>query len=79
MECRLAARLYIKLGERKVDILIKNFLTKMKPIYQLWNRFVKHITQEERWFLVNQLMELTKKEARYPKLTTNRLKAYNLI
>jgi len=36
---------------------------------------VKHITQEERWFLVNQLVELTKKEARHLKLTTNRLKA----
>jgi len=34
MECRLAARLYIKLGGCKVDILIKDSLTKMKPIYQ---------------------------------------------
>jgi len=35
---------------------------------------MKQITQEERWFLVNQLVELTKKEARHLKLTANRLK-----
>lgn len=33
MECRLSARLYMKLGGCKVDILIKDSLTKMKPIY----------------------------------------------
>lgn len=34
MECRLSARLYIKLGGRKVDVLIKDTISKMKPIYQ---------------------------------------------
>lgn len=34
MECRLTARLYMKLGGRKVDVLIKDSLSKMKPIYQ---------------------------------------------
>lgn len=34
MECRLTARLYMKLGGGKVDVLIKDSLTKMKPIYQ---------------------------------------------
>ena len=34
MECRLTARLYVKLGGRKVDVLIKDALSKMKPIYQ---------------------------------------------
>ncbi len=33
-ECRLSARLYIKLGGRKVDVLIKDTLSKMQPIYQ---------------------------------------------
>ena len=36
---------------------------------------MKQITQEERWFLVNQLIELTEKEVKHLKLTTNRLKA----
>lgn len=36
---------------------------------------MKHITQEEQWFLVNQLIELTEKEVKYLKLTTDRLKA----
>lgn len=36
---------------------------------------MKQITQEERWFLVNQLIELTEKETKHLKLTTNRLKA----
>ena len=36
---------------------------------------MKHITQEERWFLVNQLIELTEKEVKHLRLTTNRLKA----
>jgi len=34
LECKLAARLYIKLGGRKVDILIKDSLTSIKPIHQ---------------------------------------------
>jgi len=34
LECKLAARLYIKLGGRKVDILIKDSLTVIKPIHQ---------------------------------------------
>jgi hypothetical protein len=34
MECQLTARLYIKLGGRRVDVLIKDSLSKMKPIYQ---------------------------------------------
>lgn len=34
LECKLAARLYIKLGGRKVDILIKDNLTAIKPIHQ---------------------------------------------
>ena len=34
LECKLAARLYIKLGGRKVDILIKDSLTPIKPIHQ---------------------------------------------
>ena len=33
-ECRLAARLYIKLGGRKVDVLIKDSLTPIKPVHQ---------------------------------------------
>ncbi len=33
-ECKLAACLYIKLGGRKVDVLIKDSLTKIKPIHQ---------------------------------------------
>jgi predicted nucleotidyltransferase len=33
-ECKLTARLYIKLGGRKVDVLIKDPLSKVKPIYQ---------------------------------------------
>lgn len=36
---------------------------------------MKQITQEERWFLVNKLIEVTKKEAKYLKLTANRLQA----
>jgi len=34
LECKLAARLYIKLGGRKVDVLIKDSLTPIKPIHQ---------------------------------------------
>lgn len=34
IECRLAARLYIKLGGRKVDVLIKDSVTPLKPVYQ---------------------------------------------
>ena len=34
LECKLAARLYIKLGGRKVDVLIKDSLTHIKPIHQ---------------------------------------------
>ncbi len=34
LECKLAARLYIKLGGRKVDILIKDSMTPIKPIHQ---------------------------------------------
>lgn len=33
-ECRLAARLYIKLGGRKVDVLIKDSLTTIGPVHQ---------------------------------------------
>jgi predicted nucleotidyltransferase len=33
-ECRLAARLYIKLGGRKVDVLIKEPLTPLLPIHE---------------------------------------------
>lgn len=33
-ECRLAARLYIRLGGRKVDVLIKNPLEPMLPIHE---------------------------------------------
>jgi len=33
-ECRLAARLYIRLGGRKVDVLIKDSLTPLKPVHQ---------------------------------------------
>lgn len=33
-ECRLAARLFIRLGGRKVDVLIKNLLKPDQPIYQ---------------------------------------------
>lgn len=33
-ECRLSARLCIKLGGRKVDVLIKDMLSNMQPIYQ---------------------------------------------
>jgi predicted nucleotidyltransferase len=34
MECRLAARLYIKLGGRKVDVLIKDSLSPSLPIHE---------------------------------------------
>lgn len=33
-ECRLAARLYIKLGGRKVDVLIKDPLRPLLPIHE---------------------------------------------
>lgn len=33
-ECLLSARLYIKLGGRKVDVLIRDKLSEMKPIYR---------------------------------------------
>ncbi|MHB8974679.1 MAG: nucleotidyltransferase family protein [Pirellulaceae bacterium] len=33
-ECRLAARLYIKLGGRKVDVLIKDTLKPLLPIHE---------------------------------------------
>ena len=33
-ECQLAARLYIKLGGRKVDVLIKNPLEPMLPVHK---------------------------------------------
>ncbi len=33
-ECKLAARLYMKLGGRTVDVLIKDALTSPKPIHQ---------------------------------------------
>lgn len=33
-ECRLAAGLFIKLGGRKVDVLIKDPLTPTQPIYE---------------------------------------------
>jgi predicted nucleotidyltransferase len=35
IECRLAARLYIKLGGRKVDVLIKDAISPPLPIYEL--------------------------------------------
>ena len=34
LECKLAARLYMKLGGRKVDVLIKDSHTPIKPIHQ---------------------------------------------
>jgi len=34
LECKLTARLYMKLGGRKVDVLIKDNLTAIKPIHQ---------------------------------------------
>ena len=34
LECKLAARLYIKLGGRKVDVLIKDSRTHIQPIHQ---------------------------------------------
>jgi predicted nucleotidyltransferase len=34
IECRLAARLYIKLGGRKVDVLIKDAISPPLPIYE---------------------------------------------
>jgi predicted nucleotidyltransferase len=34
IECRLAARLYIKLGGRKVDVLIKDALSPPLPIHE---------------------------------------------
>jgi len=33
-ECRLSARLYIKLGGRKVDVLIKDPLKSLQPIHE---------------------------------------------
>jgi predicted nucleotidyltransferase len=33
-ECQLAARLFIKLGGRKVDVLIKDRNTPTKPVHQ---------------------------------------------
>lgn len=33
-ECRLAARLYIKLGGRKVDVLIRDTLKPLLPIHE---------------------------------------------
>ena len=33
-ECRLAARLFIRLGGRKVDVLIKNPLQPQQPIHE---------------------------------------------
>jgi predicted nucleotidyltransferase len=33
-ECRLAARLYIKLGGRKVDVLIRDASASLLPIYE---------------------------------------------
>jgi predicted nucleotidyltransferase len=33
-ECQLAARLYIKLGGRKVDVLIKDSLTPIEPVHK---------------------------------------------
>ena len=33
-ECRLAARLYIRLGGRKVDVLIKDTTSPDSPIYR---------------------------------------------
>ena len=33
-ECRLSARLFIKLGGRKVDVLIKDPLKPQQPIYE---------------------------------------------
>jgi predicted nucleotidyltransferase len=33
-ECRLAARLFIKLGGRRVDVLIKDPLKPRQPIYE---------------------------------------------
>jgi predicted nucleotidyltransferase len=34
LACQLSARLYIKLGGRKVDVLIKDSRTNIKPIHQ---------------------------------------------
>jgi len=34
LECKLAARLHIKLGGRKVDVLLKDGRSESKPIYQ---------------------------------------------
>ena len=34
LECKLTARLYIKLGGRKVDVIIKDCNTPIKPIHQ---------------------------------------------
>jgi len=34
LECKLTARLYIKLGGRKVDVLIKDSRTSLQPIHQ---------------------------------------------
>lgn len=34
IECRLAASLYIKLGGRKVDVLIKDTLSQLLPIHE---------------------------------------------
>lgn len=36
---------------------------------------MKHITQQERWFLVNQLLALTEKEVKHLNLTATRIKA----
>jgi len=33
-ECRLAAQLYIKLGGRKVDVLVKDARSPMLPVYE---------------------------------------------
>jgi predicted nucleotidyltransferase len=34
VECRLAALLYIKLGGRKVDVIIKDSLSPLRPIHE---------------------------------------------
>ncbi len=34
VECRLSARLYMRLGGQKVDVLIKDRQSNMAPIYQ---------------------------------------------
>lgn len=34
LECQLSARLYMKLGEQKIDVLLMDSSTLMQPIYE---------------------------------------------